>query len=95
MEVKLAAQLGCLKQCPFWSFLDLRRAYDAMDQVICLKILRNVAGGWQEDPLAHCEVLEGERAMLQGDGFLRTPLQGAMWRHAGQPPIPNDLQSHG
>ena len=32
MEVKLAQQLSSLEQCPFFGiFLDLKKAYDAMD----------------------------------------------------------------
>ena len=43
MKVKLAAQLGSLEQCSFFGiFLDLRKAYDAMDQGRCLKILHGV-----------------------------------------------------
>jgi hypothetical protein len=46
MEVKLAQQLAGLEQCPFYGiFLDLRKAYDAMDRGRCLKILRDVGVG--------------------------------------------------
>ena len=46
MEFKLAAQLGSLKQSPFFGiFVDLRKAYDAMDRDRCLKILRNIGVG--------------------------------------------------
>ena len=46
MEVKLAQQLGSLEQCPFYGiFLDLKKAYDAMDRDRCLKILRDVGIG--------------------------------------------------
>ena len=46
MEVKLAQQLGSLEQTPFFGiFVDLKKAYDAMDQDRCLKILRNVGVG--------------------------------------------------
>ena len=46
MEVKLAAQLGSLEQTPFFGiFVDLRKAYDAMDRDRCLKILRDVGVG--------------------------------------------------
>ena len=46
MEVKLAAQLGSLEQSPFFGiFVDLRKAYDAMDRDRCLKILCDVGVG--------------------------------------------------
>lgn len=46
MEVKLAQQLASVEQCPFYGiFLDLKKAYDAMDRDRCLNILRNVGVG--------------------------------------------------
>ena len=46
MEVKLAQQLASLEQSPFFGiFLDLKKAYDAMDRDRCLKILRDVGVG--------------------------------------------------
>jgi hypothetical protein len=40
IEAKLAQQLPHLKQAPFYGvFIDLRKAFDAMDQERCLKIL--------------------------------------------------------
>jgi hypothetical protein len=42
MEAKLLQQLAFLEQCPLYGvFLDLRKAYDAMDRDRCLKILED------------------------------------------------------
>ena len=46
IEAKLAQQLAGLEQCPLYTiFLDLKKAYDAMDRDRCLKILRDVGVG--------------------------------------------------
>ena len=45
MEAKLVQQLAYREQCPlFGIFLDLRKAYDAMDRGRCFDILRDA--GW-------------------------------------------------
>ena len=46
MEAKLVQQLAYREQCPlFGIFLDLRKAYDAMDRGRCLDILRDAGVG--------------------------------------------------
>ena len=41
-ETKLVRQLASIEQYPLYGlFLDLRRAYDAMDMEHCLKILED------------------------------------------------------
>ena len=46
MEAKLAQQLAFIEQCPlFGIFIDLRKAYDAMDRERCLEILRDCGVG--------------------------------------------------
>ena len=42
MDVKLVQQLAYLEQVPFYgNFIDLRKAYDAMDRGRCLQILKD------------------------------------------------------
>ena len=46
MEAKLAQQLAYIEQVPlFGIFIDLHKAYDAMDRGRCLKILRDAGVG--------------------------------------------------
>ncbi|KAL7545958.1 hypothetical protein ACHAWF_009309, partial [Thalassiosira exigua] len=46
VEAKLAAQLAYLEQKPFFAiFIDLRKAFDAMDRGRCLRILRGYGVG--------------------------------------------------
>ena len=46
MEAKLVQQLAFVKQCPLYGiFIDLRKAYDAMDRGRCLEILRDCGVG--------------------------------------------------
>ena len=48
MEVKLLQQLAFIEQCPLYGvFLDLRKAYDAMDRSRCLKILQDCGIGFK------------------------------------------------
>ena len=42
LEVKLAQELAQLEQEPFYGgFIDLKKAFDAMDRDRCIKILRD------------------------------------------------------
>ena len=42
MEAKLVQQLAFVKKCALYGiFIDLRKAYDAMDRGRCLEILRD------------------------------------------------------
>ncbi|KAL7543923.1 hypothetical protein ACHAWF_007483, partial [Thalassiosira exigua] len=46
VEAKLAAQLAYLEQQPFFAiFIDLKKAFDAMDRGRCLRILRGYGVG--------------------------------------------------
>ena len=46
IEAKLAQQLACLEQAPFFGiFLDLRKAFDAMDRGRCIEIIRGYGAG--------------------------------------------------
>lgn len=46
LEAKFAQQLAYLEQCPLYGiFIDLRKAYDAMDRERCLMILRDYGVG--------------------------------------------------
>ena len=64
MEVKLVQQLAYLEQVPLYGlFLDLRKAFDAMDREPCLQILKDRGVGprirllierfWALAPLCH------------------------------------------
>ena len=46
MEAKLVQQLAYIEQSPLYGrFLDLRKAYDAMDRGRCLQILQDCGVG--------------------------------------------------
>ena len=46
MEVKLTQQLAYLEQAPLYGiFIDLRKAYDAMDMERCMEIMRGYGVG--------------------------------------------------
>ena len=46
MEAKLVQQLAFMEQCPLYAiFIDLRKAYDAMDRGRSLDILRDCGVG--------------------------------------------------
>ena len=46
MEANLVQQLAYRKQCPLYGiFLDLKKAYDAMDRGRCLDILEGAGVG--------------------------------------------------
>ena len=46
MEVKFVQQLAFVEQCPLYRiFIDLQKAYDAMDRGRCLEILRDCGVG--------------------------------------------------
>ena len=48
MEAKLLQQLASIEQCPLYGiFLDLRKAYDAMDRSRCLLILKDCGIGFK------------------------------------------------
>ena len=48
MEAKLLQQLAFIEQCPLYGvFLDLRKAYDAMDRSRCLLILKDCGVGFK------------------------------------------------
>ena len=48
MEAKLTQQLAFVEQCPLYGvFLDLRKAYDAMDRSRCLLILKDCGVGFK------------------------------------------------
>ena len=48
MEAKLLQQLATIEQCPLYGiFLDLRKAYDAMDRSRCLLILKDCGVGFK------------------------------------------------
>ena len=48
MEAKLTQQLATVEQCPLYGiFLDLRKAYDAMDRSRCLLILKDCGVGFK------------------------------------------------
>ena len=60
MEAKLVQQLAFLEQCPLYrTFLDLRKAYDAMDRDRCLKISVECRGGAKTTRLIRCFWDEG------------------------------------
>jgi len=46
IEAKLVQQLAYIEQCPLYGlFLDLRKAYDAMDRGGCLRVLEDYGVG--------------------------------------------------
>ena len=89
MEAKLVQQLAFVEQCPLYAvFIDLRKAYDAMDRGRCLDILRDCGVGekalrliarfWRDAELA-CRVggyygrpFQARRGVTQGGPLLPT-----------------------
>ena len=97
MEATLLQQLAAREQVPLYGiFLDLRKAFDAMNRGRCLQILEDAGVGpkalhiirtfWAKATL-HCRL---PRLWL-----LRQPLQRRPRCHPRRAPLPHHLQHHG
>jgi len=85
IKAKLAQQLAHLEQQPFFSiFLDLQKAFDAMD---CKRCLQNLRGLWHrpEHDLPHQQLMERGNYGMSGLGELWEAFSGRPWSDTRRP----------
>ncbi len=78
IKAKLTQQLAHIKQTPFYGvFIDLKKAFDAMDRERCLLILEGHGAGPNMRRLI-CHFLGGGYKRVQSLGELRRAFQGRL-----------------